>query len=58
MLYTFDRTVTVDYDTDESGLYRASSAGEEARGARIVLDSTITKIDTPVEYKEAREVED
>ena len=58
MYIHFDRAVEVDYDTDESGLYRAKGANEYAKNAPIVMDSSSTKINTPVEMMEAREIDD
>eukprot|EP00095_Tigriopus_kingsejongensis_P003743 maker-scaffold1209_size55568-snap-gene-0.11 protein:Tk03743 transcript:maker-scaffold1209_size55568-snap-gene-0.11-mRNA-1 annotation:"hypothetical protein AaeL_AAEL006002" len=53
------RTVEVDYDQDSSGMYRAKKNLDlNASHAKIVLDSTATKIDTPIDYQDAEEVEE
>eukprot|EP00094_Tigriopus_californicus_P008993 TCALIF_08668-PA protein Name:"Protein of unknown function" AED:0.36 eAED:0.36 QI:0/0/0.5/0.5/1/1/2/150/68 len=52
-------TVEVDYDQDPSGLYRAHrNIRLDESQAHIVLDSTITKIDTPIDYQVAQEVDE
>lgn len=51
------RTVEVNYDTDDSGIYRAK-LGDEARDAKIILDTSKTKIDLPLDYEEAEEVQE
>ena len=48
----------VDLDTDESGLYRSKEVNEYAKNAPIIMDSSSTKINTPVEMMEAREIDD
>ena len=48
----------VDYDTDESGIYRAKSSRPETEGARAILDSSTTKVDLPVDLLPAEEVTD
>ena len=52
------RTVEVDYDTDESGLYRAKGENTFSKDAPIIMDSTSTKVNTPIEMMEAKEVDD
>ncbi len=50
--------VEVDYDTDESGIYRAKSSRRETLGAKVVLESAKTKVDVPVELSVAEEVKE
>jgi hypothetical protein len=50
------RSVEVDYDTDESGFYRAKSSRPETSGAREILDSSRTKVDLPVDLMPDEEV--
>lgn len=52
------RSVEVDYDTDESGFYRAKSSRPETDGARQILDSSSTRVNFPVELLPAEEVKD
>jgi hypothetical protein len=54
----FSRSIEVDYDTDESGIYRAKSSRPETEGARTILDSSSTKVDLPVDLMPAEEVKD
>jgi hypothetical protein len=39
-------------------LYRAKGENEYAKNAPIVMDSTNTKINTPLELMEAKEIDD
>ena len=50
--------VEVDYDTDESGRFRARAQNEFAKNAPVILDSTSTKINTPFDMMEAKEIEE
>lgn len=43
------RTIVVDYDRDGSGIYRAK--GPTEKDANEILDSSATKIDTPVDLQ-------
>ena len=52
------RTVEVDYDTDESGLYRAKGENSFSKNAPIIMDSSTTKVNTPIELIEAKEIDD
>ena len=56
--YFFCRLREVNYDTDESGLYRARGDNSYTRDAQIIMDSTITKINTPFEMMKAKEIDD
>ena len=46
----------MDYDTDGSGFYRAKSSPPETQGAREILDSSMTKVDLPVDLMPTEEV--
>ena len=48
----------VDYDTDESGLYRAKAETSFAKNAPIIMDSSTTKINRPFDMIEAQEIDD
>ena len=50
--------VEVDYDTDDSGRFRARAQNELAKNAPIILDSTSTKINTPFDMMEAQQIEE
>ena len=50
--------VEVDYDTDESGRFRAREQNQFAKNAPIILDSTSTKINTPFDMMEAKAIEE
>ena len=52
------RVVEVDYDTDDSGRFRARAQNELAKNAPIILDSTSTKINTPFDMMEAQQIEE
>jgi len=52
------RTVEVDYDTDESGLYRAKGESAYSKNAPVIMDSSTTKINTPIELMEAKVIDD
>ena len=46
----------VDYDRDNSGLYRARSRNSVTENAKPILESSTTKVDTPFELLKAAEV--
>ncbi|XP_068216775.1 doublecortin domain-containing protein 2-like [Palaemon carinicauda] len=48
----------VDYDTDDGGIYRAKSKSDYVRGAREILDSSVTKIEIPIDLLDAKEVQE
>ena len=50
--------VEVDYDTDDSGRFRARAQNEFANNAPIIIDSTSTKINTPFDMMEAQQIEE
>ena len=50
------RKVEVNLDKDDSGRYRARNAGLDT--ASMILDTSRTQIDLPVDLKEAREVDE
>jgi len=50
--------VEVDYDTDEYGLFRAKNGNQESRGAKEIMDSTLTKIDTPVDLMKTQTIDE
>ena len=52
------RTVEVDYDTDESGLYRAKTGSDHSKNAPIIMDSSATKVNTPIDMVKALEIDD
>lgn len=54
----FYRSLEVDYDTDGSGFYRARSTRLETSGAREILDSSMTKVDLPVDLMPTEEVKE
>ena len=51
------QAIEVDYDTDDSGMFRAKSRNLYTRGALQIDDSTETKIEIPVDLMEAAEVQ-
>ena len=57
-LFLYYRTVEVDYDTDESGIYRAKEQSAYSKNAPTIMDSSTTKINTPIELLEAKEIDD
>ena len=50
------RKVEVNLDKDDSGRYRARNAALDT--ASMILDTSRTQIDLPVDMKEAREVDE
>ena len=52
------RPVEIDYDTDDSGLFRAKGSSEDARGAKVILDSTVTKINTPLDLMATQTIDE
>lgn len=48
----------VDYDMDENGLFKAKTTNQETQGAKVILDSTITKIDTPVDLMKTQTIDE
>ena len=50
--------VEVDYDTDEYGLFKAKNRNKESRGAKEIMDSTLTKIDTPVDLMKTQIIDE
>lgn len=54
----FRNLVEVDFDTDESGLYRAKSTRSETLGATEILDTSITKVNLPIDLLPAEEVKE
>jgi len=54
----FSRALEVDYDTDESGFYRAKTARSETLDANEILDSSRTKVNLPVDLLPAEEVKE
>ena len=48
----------VDYDTDEYGLFKAKNRNKESRGAKEIMDSTLTKIDTPVDLMKTQIIDE
>jgi hypothetical protein len=52
----FSRTVQIDYDTDNSGRYRAKNRDLDV--ASEILDTSRTRVELDMELREAREVDD
>ena len=48
----------LDYDTDDYGLFKAKGESQETKGAKEILDSTITKIDTPVDLMKTQTIDE
>ncbi len=48
----------VDYDNDESGIYRAKSTRSETLGAAEILETSRTKVDFPIDLLPAEEVKE
>ncbi len=48
----------VDYDNDEGGIFRAQSGNNSTRDAKVILDSTATKIDTPVDLQATQQIDE
>ena len=48
--------IEIDYDRDNSGLYRAKSRNTVTANARSVMESPNTKVNTPFELIRASEV--
>ena len=54
----FCRPIEVDYDTDDSGLFRAKGSSKETKGAKVILDSTVTKINTPLDLMATQTIDE
>ena len=52
------RPIEVDYDTDDSGLFRAKGSSKETKGAKVILDSTVTKINTPLDLMATQTIDE
>ena len=52
------RPIEIDYDTDDSGLYKAKGVNEITRDAKVILDSTVTKIDKPLDLMETQQIDE
>ena len=51
------RQVEIDYDTDDSGVFKAKRGNNDVtQGAKEILDSTVTKIDTPLELMKTQTI--
>ena len=50
------QAIEVDYDRDNSGLYRAKSRNSVTANAKTVMESSKTKVDTPFELIRADQV--
>ena len=48
----------MDYDMDQYGLFRAKGENKETEGAKEILDSTQTKIDTPVDLMKTQTIDE
>jgi hypothetical protein len=48
----------VDYDNDGSGLFRAKGSNQSTTGAKEILDSTVTKINTPVDLMATQTIDE
>ena len=44
--------------SDESGIYRAKEQSAYSKNAPTIMDSSTTKINTPIELLEAKEIDD
>ena len=59
ILYLFySRPIEVNYDTDDSGLYRARGENEITKDAKVILDSTVTKTDTPLDLQATQQIDE
>ena len=56
--YILFRPIEIDYDTDDSGLYKAKGVNEITRDAKVILDSTVTKIDKPLDLMETQQIDE
>ena len=54
----YSRPIEVDYDTDDSGLYRARGENEITKDAKVILDSTVTKTDTPLDLQATQQIDE
>ena len=57
-IYIRFRPIEIDYDTDDSGLYKAKGVNEITRDAKVILDSTVTKIDKPLDLMETQQIDE
>ena len=57
-IFFYSRVVEVDYDTDDSGLYKAKSANNLTRGAKVILETSQTQIEMPIDLVKAETVEE
>ena len=57
-IVVFCRPIEVDYDTDDSGLFRAKGSSKETKGAKVILDSTVTKINTPLDLMATQTIDE
>ena len=48
----------MDYDTDDSGLYRARGENQVTKNAKVILDSTVTKTDTPLDLQATQQIDE
>lgn len=51
------KPIEVDYDTDDNGLFRAKKANEVTKDAKVILDSTVTKINTPLDLMSTQQID-
>ncbi|CAL4159516.1 unnamed protein product, partial [Meganyctiphanes norvegica] len=49
--------IEVDYDTDDGGVFKSKKNADYVKGTKEILDSTITKIELPLDMLEANEVQ-
>lgn len=52
------KPIEVDYDTDDSGLYRARGENQVTKNAKVILDSTVTKTDTPLDLQATQQIDE